>query len=238
MDNEITVRKSTKGFNVYFPFSLKDSFRETFKTARWDAMGRCWKVGVRSEKKLHQWVDLVTPVLAELDKQDEELITEQEVESVQAELKEIQTRIDEKRQERQKYASCEKLAELKEQLKDAKAELLKETELANDKRLVAESMLNNVCDLSAINAAHKDMKEVWSLVHSDARQRTKLKDKFYNACRVLQNQNEKLMKLGFYSAGLSELSDMNLNRTDRDRPYSVSLSDIYDLRKIHEQEDG
>lgn len=42
---------------VKFPFGLKDNFKGTFPSARWDSDARLWSVGKRVRKRLDAWAD-------------------------------------------------------------------------------------------------------------------------------------------------------------------------------------
>ncbi len=230
----ITINKTESGFNVFFPFELKDSFKSTFKTAKWDAGQRCWKIGIRSGKKLEKWIELVSQVVNDMIESDAEEMTAREIEAVQAEIKEIQEKIHEERQARKKYASCEKLKEAKDKIEIAKQEYKEELNAAMSERSNAEKMLGEVCDLCEIRKAHIDMKSVYKKTSGLYKRQNR--ERFNNACEVMSDQNDKLKKIGFYSVGLRELSFMNFNRPDRDNPFSLKYSDIFDLKKWEDEE--
>ena len=51
------ITKTSSGFSAKFAFELKDAFKAAFPSAKWDSDERCWKVGVRSEKRLIQFAE-------------------------------------------------------------------------------------------------------------------------------------------------------------------------------------
>lgn len=79
---EITYTQDGDTINVSVPFELKDEFRDTFKTAKWQSASKTWAVSdnTRNQNKVDQWIDLVreSSVLDQINAGDElELINAQ-----------------------------------------------------------------------------------------------------------------------------------------------------------------
>ena len=55
---------------VSFPFDLKDSFKNTFPSAKWNPVDKQWTVGKRVRKRLDQWVEINSDTAKEMNRAD------------------------------------------------------------------------------------------------------------------------------------------------------------------------
>ncbi|MDX5592566.1 hypothetical protein [Pseudovibrio sp. SPO723] len=223
----IRIEKIETGFAAYFPYELKDNFRTTFKTAKWNGQLKRWEVGPRSGKRLEQWAAEAQEAAEAIEQEAEAELTEQDLAQIRNELAKIKGDI-EAAQERK-----EKLAEVKQMLADARAELDEAKQALTEEKAAADevqkdvaTLLANVCDMKAVAEAHKAMiknqgiKKAWA---------TKL---YREAQEVIEAQHDKLRDAGFVSEGLEELENFNVNRTDRDNARRVTEADILTITKI------
>ncbi|MFT0211824.1 hypothetical protein VQ643_04310 [Pseudomonas sp. F1_0610] len=230
----IKVIKIETGYQVFFPFELKDNFRSIFKSAKWNPMAKCWEVGTRSKTRLENWVEAVQStadaIVTNAEEEAAARISENELFAIEQEMKEIQKTLALAKEIR---ANAEKTKEFlepaKAELEAAKAELVAAKKEAVSALNEAKAFVSKVIDVEAVTAAHQAMCKNHGEVGSQAR------EAFNSACWVMREQNDKLKELGFYSPALDALYHMNFNRPQRDIPRSININiDIYTLEKLED----
>ena len=220
----IRVKEIASGYACYFPIELKESFKSTFKSAKWDSVERCWKVGPRSKKRLDQWVELALPAAQELAEVDVAELTEHEIAEVTRELTELRVQIVRAEEKRVSYErTIVALVAAKDELAKAKARLEASKREAFEKGQEARQLLANVCDLNVIAEAQHVMQS------HQGKSTTQSREAFKEAQRTIRRESERLLEAGFISQGLLRLTDASFNRPDRD---SVVLADkdLYDIK--------
>lgn len=223
----ISVEKTATGFAVKFPFELKDNFKEVFRSAKWNPAGKCWEVGVRSQAKLNQWVEAVTPAVEDIEAAESEELTAAELARLQAEIANVRADIAKNRREKEQYGNtAAALIAAQEDLAKATVELSLEKSEKSAKAEEAREIVSRICDLNAVYEAKRTM------IMNHGKVGSKHREAFNDACSVIGAQHKKLLDMGFRSAGLSELHGCNFNRPERDNPRSVSEADIFNIKKV------
>jgi DNA repair exonuclease SbcCD ATPase subunit len=223
------------GFAVQFPFELKDNFRNTFKTAKWNPLHKRWEVGPRSGKRLQQWIDAVQEtakcveeakeIEAEMDLADEEL------ERIKRELSQISKSRQEITESFKKVQqSKELLADKKEELAQAKQDLAAEKSALEKEKIELKNFLSSIFNLSAAHQAERDIGRSIKGVGSINR------NKFDEAQAAIQDARTKLKNKGFKLEALDYLWHANFNRPDRDHPDFMNKNAWFNLTKIENEE--
>ena len=225
----IEIIELEKGFAVKFPFELKDSFKEVFRTAKWNGYKKQWEVGPRSKKKLEKWIEIASKAAEEIELADSEELKKEELAKVETDIAKIRVAIAKRRQEIGAVNVVEMLNLAKEELAKAQAELEAVTTEKSIKLAEAKEMLSGVCDINVIHGAIADMRMVHNKVGSSNR------SKFDHAQYRLLAEHDRLKAIGFKSWGLYELINLNFNRPDRDR--IDNCSSIYELEKIENEDE-
>jgi hypothetical protein len=228
----ITIVKTEVGMAIAFPFELKDSFRKVFPSAKWNPTLKRWEMGPRSEKRLRQWADGVSAVIAGLDSLEDKELTEKEILAVKEQVQKIKSEILSARQAIDALGSSEdRLRSLKENLQTEKDGLQKVQQevIAAKARVNAEAqavkdLLNNIVDFPAIERAVSEMRKWERQVGRVAH------EKFDEAQAVVWEQKLRLKDAGWRCEGLDYLGNANFNRPDRD---GVGLMPSGALLEIH-----
>jgi hypothetical protein len=223
----IEIFELEKGFGVKFPFELKDSFKATFRTAKWNGYKKQWEVGPRSKKKLEQWIEIASKAAEEIELADSEELKKEELAKIEADIAKIRAGIANRRKEINAVNVVEMLNSAKEELAKAQAEFEAATTEKSIKLAEAKEMLSRVCDINTIQAAISKMKDNHNKVGSKPR------GIFDNAQHELIQEYKKIQAIGFRSWGLYDLINLNFNRPDRDR--IDDCSSIYELEKIESE---
>lgn len=218
--------QTSEGFKVFFPFELKDTFKKTFKTAKWNPSEKCWEVGPKSGKKLDQWIELAQPAVDDISSVDEAELSEAELIELQAQITEVRAQTAKvKAAVSTLAAAVDLLREAQADLKKAQAELDAAKQEQTAQMRLAKETLGAIIDINAVCLAHTTMMRC-GRVGSAAR------EKWDNAQAVLKVAREQLKTAGFVSQGIDTLYYLNFNRADRDKPQDVWLDDIYKISKV------
>lgn len=209
----IAVRVTKEGFAVRFPFELKDSFKATFKSAKWNPSSKEWNVGPRSRKRLDAWIDAVQGAADEIAAADEADLTAEELARVEREVAAVRAEIAARRAERgtaealladldARRATLDGLAAERDEARAAA------TEAADAVRARVDAVVS-VADLEHDYAA---MRRLFGMSRTSARRRE------YEAHESdLRAGVAALRRAGLRSPALDAALDANWNRPDRDK---------------------
>lgn len=206
---KIKYEQINGGFAVYFSIELKDSFKSTFSTAKWDSVCRCWTVGPRSLKKLQAWIELAQQV-------EDKLEEEKAQERAAKELTDTEIDIDAMRRSLENIAADSNkldetlalLAAAKEKLAAAQSEVEAAKAVEKAKENEIKEALNSIIDVKAVFEAVDTMRRT----HGKAR----AKYVFEDAQNVIKAELDKLRAAGFESPAMRYWWYANFNRPDRD----------------------
>lgn len=220
----IKIFKIENGYQVFFPYALKDSFKLALPSAKWDSTQKCWTVGVRSLKKVQAWAEtaesLVKDMIVTKQAMDDLESTEQEFSQALAELETLRTKLKSVREiTAKKQATLAKLNEIRPQIEKAKIELGKAKAEQDKAELALAELVDGLIDMNAINNAIATMTRMRKSAIT-----SKNRAVFEQAQEVINEQRQNLKQAGFGSRGLDDLWRINWNRPDRDR--------IGDCRKV------
>ena len=161
----IKIEKTETGFSIRFPYELKDQFRDTFPSAKWNPHTKAWTVGPRSGRRLEQWVEAVqkSGVVDDIETRDERDLAEKELGKLQEELTRIRDAISDQHKRKE---SAEEIREAMESTKavlqkhqrmlaEAKQEADAATAEMTAARNDVEATLRQVIDLDAVLAAQR-----------------------------------------------------------------------------------
>lgn len=218
------------GYYVFFPYALKDSFKATFKTAKWDAARRAWCVGPRSKKHLDQWIAAVSGAVETAEKadkaHDEMPLTEEEIRDLEKAARELIVENEKLKAEIEEHEQLKsKVAALREKLTALRAEKEALTAARDAKRAENEKAMSGVIDVAEIDKAINEMK---AARRAGIGSRNRIR--FDSAQEVLNKARSALEKVGMKSRGLDFLVCMNFNRPDRDR--FCDAPDLFDIETL------
>ncbi len=217
---EIKIIKTDNGATVRFPYELKESFRSTFKRAKWNPQAKHWLVGPRSHKRLEQWAESVrdSGVLQKLAENDSVKLADKELATLKVELvRKTQTLASELENQRslEEFLSDAKsvrakLAKIEDQIAKAEALRLEKERLLKEERDAIYTIVNRVVSLSEIEDLRRGMTYDWRALKAVNRERF---DKKQERLREIEAELE---EAGIQCIALSNSVAANYNRRDRD----------------------
>lgn len=220
------IKKISSGFSAKFAFELKDAFKAAFPSAKWDPDERCWKLGVRSERRLIQFSEEIKT--AELAIEEAEA-----VEIAGEKLVELRDMIAKARKSAE--AASEAVggmsavktltAELNSELAEAKAKEEAQLNALAEKQAEIAKKLDGVVSINKMIGLQETM-----AFNHDWKNRAKATN-FKDAQQSAREIAAKLSQLGLYSEGLNRLINVNINRPDRDRVRDISRNDFFMICK-------
>lgn len=221
------IDKAANGFSVQVPFSLKDMFRTSFPSAKWNSVEKRWHVGPRSLKRLEQWIAESKDAAEQLKVSEELPLRDDELRRLRSEIADTLKGID----------SLEELrAEANESLQlieQAKAELDRVREIARKERneLAAErtridDLLSGVIDMARMREVAKEMAHTMNPAISTQRRR------FKELQEWVIEQRGKLAEAGLSCDAVDWLATANLNRPDRDNPKHMRATAWFSVEKL------
>lgn len=223
----ITVVTLAEGLMVRLPYSLKDSFKGVFKTAKWDPDAKGWLLGSRSKKRLEQWIEAVGPVISDIEDEAQAELNERELKVLEYDISMLRLELA---RQKESINSLKASKTLINQAKNELAELQRQREeerLALERETVASKIaLDRVCDVDRIITCYQVMVATHNVQTSQARNR------FKEAAAIIYQQHTKLLSAGFRCAGMEALGNMNVNRPDRDVPKDISVKDLLCLKRL------
>ena len=234
---EISYKKVENGFCVKFPFELKDLFKQTFKSAKWDSAKKVWITGVRSEKKLQQWISEVGDIASDIetckDEMDSHELDENEITKIRHAISVMTTDLNNTLENiadantKTRMVNVEKVfAEMEGKLEKAKEDLA----IANNELALKVSknkaILNSVINLDDVLKHQRIMAKEASKIGKNH------KENYCESQDVIIDAKQRLQALGFASIGLNLLTYMSFNRCDRDKPLDITLDQILNLTVI------
>ena len=216
------ITKTSSGFSAKFAFELKDAFKAAFPSAKWDSDERCWKVGVRSEKRLIQFAEEIKAAEQALEEADA-------VEIAGEKLVEIRDMIAKARKSAEAAAHAvgglvavkTLTAALSSELAEAKAQEEAELKALAEKQAEIAKRLHGVVSINQMIGLQETM--AWN---HDWKSRAKATN-FKEAQKSAREIKKKLSELGLYSQGLNRLINMNINRPDRDRVRDITRNEFF-----------
>lgn len=236
MQNKISKNSSADQIFVSFPFALKDSFKSTFKTAKWDGVRKTWNIknSAVSAKKLDAWIAEVdaSGVIADLNAVDEEAIDQKTIANIQADLIEIRAELKKtSASAEQRQKTIDLLSFLRQDLKSEQTKRDAAQTQAKEQKAQIQEYLGVLVDLGQMRQAYTTMFRTHNKVGSDAH-------KDFNAAQsTLVEFYNILNKYGLHSETLDKITDANFNRPDRDGlsryPFEQIFEDLVgDAEKI------
>jgi DNA repair exonuclease SbcCD ATPase subunit len=233
--------------SVKFPFELKDSFKETFRTARWHPYNREWRVkdSTISSNKLKKWIAEVekSGALEEIKELDEEVMTNKHFKRLTENLQELKEEIEERKEilsnsyaEGQSVDSLieeldetkKLIVELKEKKKNALKNLKKKASLKKDAKTALLEEINECVNIGNIAHCHNEM--------CRSKGPRGQRSTFDAAVKEISKAFEDLNEIGIFVENLEILADANYNRSqpgDRDDPNKIQ--DIWDIIRIDQE---
>ncbi|HHX8537569.1 TPA: hypothetical protein ACVO0U_004485 [Vibrio alginolyticus] len=244
---KIVDRKDgVNGWAVSIPVEstlIRESFKETFKTRKWDGDNKLWCVGSRSKTRLQQWVDMINN--GGISEAEAELI---EAELTTKELEKLRNQLaaEKERAETKLGIIAEKNAQLKAEIDELKKSSLfvaelneavtkaeaETSELKAQKKSLEDNnieILNKLVSTATIKSALNEMCKYGRLSGDYNR------NKYREAQETFIELHERLTEIGLISESIRQLSMDNFNRGgtgDRDYAGRYELSDLAKLEKI------
>lgn len=239
------------GWAVAIPVAsefLRESFKKTFKTGKWDSENKLWCVGIRSKKRLEQWVETMNAegvIEAETELREAELsVSELEkivhdaveyrasivtkAESARAQANNLRNDIKllEKETEEQRR-SKEVLASLKEEVAAAK-EGVETAKAARDTEFEAnKATLSQFIDIFELSDAHDDM-----ITYGHRGHKGNNVVVYRQAQKLMSDAEESLKRAGLRCDAISELAVDKFNRAKVDDRDDAERFCMFDLCKV------
>lgn len=223
----ISTAKIATGFAVIFPFALKDHFKKMFPTAKWNSNQKQWEVGVRSEKRLTQWILEAQPAADAVEEAQHAELTEMEIAKVRQELLAFKTVIDIARGQEGDFKQLQEVLQgERAKIADVKSKVAAAQVAAAAEKAKVLAFLSGIIDLELVT----EQKGIMARNHTPSN--PSRKKKFQNAQTIVEEQYELLKSAGFKSRGLYALVNSNVNRPDRDDVSRVTEEMILNISKI------
>ena len=216
---DIQIIKTATGFAVKFPFILKNAFRDTFKSAKWNSVAKQWEVGSRSGKRLEQWVATVKAenTVEKLEASDEKEMSENELAALKNKLQRIAYGIDSAKKLRDEAEEnkaeaaliVEKITAMEAEL----AEIAQQRQAIEDAlqadRAKIEKMVSAVVDIAEIRRVTQEMKRHWRPTAAEH-------DRFNKSQARMVEIKHELAAANLRSELVNNAVGVNFNRPDRD----------------------
>lgn len=232
----VKISAIRSGFAVSFPYELKDDFRKSFPSSKWNALSKCWEVGPRSKRRLDDWASIVNA--SNLHQQLTDLEAAELSQSEQQRLLDAIRIAEREVAEKQKNISAEsariqallvtldtleakraELAVVAEELRSAR-EAAKGAEAAVAKRL------EGAIDLDRLQRAAHEMDRWHGQVGYPAHAHfDELKAEFVQAKHALASA-------GLSCAAINWCAKANFNRRDRDGIAHMPIGAWFDVQAI------
>ncbi len=227
----VAIIKTDAGYDVIYPFQLKDAFKAAFPSARWDKQRRVWTAGPRMRKRLEQWAQEInsTNTLAAIAALEEADLNEREINALHQELRAIEaaagsaeTRLERVQANRIKLEGLvASLDAAKTALASAEAAVAAEIEAENAAKAAINAFLDRFVDRRLIEQRASEMERM----KNDYRK----KALYLSAQAELVQQRSRLAQAGKGWRWLDWLVGANFNRPDRDAPYMCPPEARYTL---------
>jgi DNA repair exonuclease SbcCD ATPase subunit len=231
---EIRIVKTTQGFSISFPFELKDSFRQTFPTARWNKVSRSWETGPRSESRLQQWAQECRSAVDQLSQIEELEMKAEELEKLRAQIAEVSREITAKLQTiESKEALTQKLQQTaieliasRDKLEKVESRLRQARSAQSDALKSVHAALEGIVDFEELKSACEMMSRWHRQVGATAR------EKFEEGQQTLLDIQEALSEAGWQNDGVDYMCAANFNRPDRDHFSLMPVGALQSFSKI------
>ncbi|TAA41545.1 hypothetical protein [Pseudoxanthomonas winnipegensis] len=229
MQNKITKTTTSDLIQVSLPFAFKDSFKATFKTAKWDGVRKTWNIknSAVSANKLDAWIKEVdgSGVIDALNAVDEEAIDQKTIEAIQADLIQIRSGLQaSSASAEQRQKTLDLLSVLREELAAERKKRDDAQTTAKQQKADIEKALGELVDMPAMRRAYAIMRRTHHTAGANSR------TDFNAAQSTLVDFYNMLNKYGFHSETLDKITDANFNRPDRDglerHPFEKIFEDL------------
>lgn len=227
----IIITKTENGYDVQFPFALKDAFKASFPSARWNALQKVWQCGPRSGNRLALWAEAAGEAAEAIADAEEADFTLEEVARVRAEMTELRDKIEQARAATGKASEVRKLLE---QERAALQTVRSEKIAAQAEKAAGEAnlklLLSGVVNMAAVEEAMSVMARTHNQVGATAR------GQFEAAQATIRKERDALRAAGFNSAGLAWLASASFNRPDRDHVRLMPEGALLNIKKWEPEE--
>ncbi len=212
---EESVNDGKKVYLVDLPYELNESFKETFKSAKWRRDVRRWQVGSRSKEKLEAWIAASSQAAARIEESkaldDQIANAEETLNSAREAARRIEAEIGTLEEKRARLAEIRgKIAEVRAHNAENRARLeADKAETAREQEEIEETIFS-IIDRDEYQRALSQIRRNFGgagRVEHDA---------FDAARQVMRGLFNRLKEKGICSRNLAYLADMNFNRPDRD----------------------
>lgn len=232
MIKDLRIEEIEKGFAlVNLPFELKDSFKKVFKTAKWDSLKKYWTVGVRSEKRLKEFVLQIQDELVLLydlkEAEDEKNLNDITISKLRSELDVLKKQINDRKNELLKLNGVEEVIEkYKDNIIQLQEEKQKLDLILQQKKTESITIFNSIIDVEKIRESFRIMKYNFKKVCVEN------KREYYVAIYKMEEEANKLNEKGLSSPVLEKFRKFNWNRKDKFNPFDINIEDMYNLTEF------
>ena len=223
----MNITKTAAGFAIKFPFALKDNFRATFPSAKWDSHAKQWSVGPRSLARLEAWTAGMSEAAVAVAAREELAFNEQELARLKDEAARFLKQAGDAEESAQKAKAVKELMlAASQELAAAQAANEEAQQAAKNEQAEVVEILEGILDMDAIRSALK----VMAANHTPmVRAR---KEAFLEAQQEVVNQSWALREAGWECAAIKKMVGANVNRPDRDAMSNIRESDWFNITAV------
>lgn len=208
---KIAMRKTSAGAEVEIPYALKDKFRGEFPSARWNKGMKCWEVGVRSVKRLEQFITTIQPLIdAEREKETVEM-TEAEIDAlkinVDLTLSQIKAELDRHKP----------LVELRDHLMSMREGLRQAAITLGEKQAETKAMEASIDEMVSHITTRQDITKIIRSMQTNWLPKQYARKNWDGYCADLIEIRDELAKIGVQCPAINAALSASFNRKDRDQ---------------------
>lgn len=221
MTGKINIEQRGAELHVSFPISLKDDFKTTFRTAKWNSFSKTWSVTTRSRKKLEAWIAAVEESGALISAEDFDAIelADREHEELVERINRLKRDLDAKNSEADDLADLrERNAKMLQHIENMKSEISAAAAKNTDERSAAasekkkiEDVVASIIDLAAVKSAIAKM-----LKEAKFGGTQRGREIFNENKEIVSDALSALEDAGITSETMTDLSYANYNRSSKD----------------------
>ena len=232
----ITYTKYENKLQVKVPYELKDLFKKSFKTSKWNSYMKTWDINdnARNTNKLDLFIQETEQLTNDIEvaaaAEKESEYSETELKELRSEIASLQKNIKNNKESIIDLRETNKeIKSAKEEIEALKIELAKVNAEEKEERQNVESFVDSLIDTSEL----ENISSTISSYASKSFLRATDKDDLKEIIQYVYKAEEILKNAGFKSRNLSRLSNTNFNRLDRDN-FNFNDEDFYDIVKIED----
>lgn len=217
------IKNSDSQILVGIPYDLKDIFKKSFNSAKWNASHKKWSLEEKFENRLISWIKKLEKqnILEEIEALNERELSESEISELERDLEQVEKEIERKKlQISDVVVINNKLQLLKSVLEESESELdslTQELHIEECKKIdhmkSIEEIISSVTSAGEIERLRDDLKKYYN-----RQEKTRFKEKgdFHDVQVTLSSIRDNLSKIGIKCDALNLAIGARFNNKRRD----------------------